>query len=91
MTNERKQKVKERHIRQLRKVGLKRLPAKWRDEGTLPKSFLPLRVRITVVSVAVVVYGGWVFGSMVVAESDFFSALELGIVVFDGDSEFSHK
>ena len=79
-----KQKVKERHIRQLRKL-IEAVALQNGDEGTLPKSFLPLRVMITVVSVAVVVYGVMVFGSMVVAESDFFSALEL--VFSTGDSE----
>ena len=84
MTMKKKQKVKERHIRQLRKL-IEAVALQNGDEGTLPKSFLPLRVMITVVSVAVVVYGVMVFGSMVVAESDFFSALEL--VFSTGDSE----
>ena len=81
-----KQKVKERHVLQLRKL-IGAVAEQNGEEGTLPKSFLPLRVMITVVSVAVVVYGVMVFGSMVVAESDLVHALEL--VFSTGDSELA--
>ena len=81
-----KQKVKERNVRQLRKL-IEAVAEQNGEEGTLPKSFLPLRVMITVVSVAVVVYGVMVFGSMVVAESDLVHALEL--VFSTGDSELA--
>lgn len=79
-----KQKVKERHVGQLRKL-IGAVAEQNGDEGTLPKSFLPLRVIITVVSVAAVVCGVVVFGSMVVAEADLVHALEL--VFSTGDSE----
>ena len=79
-----KRRVKERNVRQLRKL-IGAVALQNGEEGTLPKSFLPLRVMITVVSVAVVVYGVMVFGSMVVAESDLVHALEL--VFSTGDSE----
>ena len=81
-----KRRVKERNVRQLRKL-IEAVALQNGDEGTLPKSFLPLRVMITVVSVAVVVYGVMVFGSMVVAESDLVHALEL--VFSTGDSELA--
>ena len=79
-----KRRVKERHVSQLRKL-IGAVALQNGEEGTLPMSFLPLRVMITVVSVAVVVYGVMVFGSMVVAESDLVHALEL--VFSTGDSE----
>ena len=79
-----KRRVKERNVRQLRKL-IGAVALQNGEEGTLPKCFLPLRVMITVVSVAVVVYGVMVFGSMVVAESDLVHALEL--VFSTGDSE----
>ena len=81
-----KQRVKERNVRQLRQL-IGAVALQNGEEGTLPKSFLPLRVMITVVSVAVVVYGVMVFGSMVVAESDLVHALEL--VFSTGDSELA--
>ena len=81
-----KRRVKERHVSQLRKL-IGAVALQNGDEGTLPKSFLPLRVMITVVSVAAVVYGVMVFGSMVVAESDLVHALEL--VFSTGDSELA--
>ena len=81
-----KRRVKERNVRQLRKL-IGAVALQNGEEGTLPKSFLPLRVMITVVSVAVVVYGVMVFGSMVVAESDLVHALEL--VFSTGDSELA--
>lgn len=84
MTMKSKRRVKERNVRQLRKL-IGAVALQNGEEGTLPKSFLPLRVMITVVSVAVVVYGVMVFGSMVVAESDLVHALEL--VFSTGDSE----
>ena len=81
-----KRRVKERHVLQLRKL-IGAVAEQNGEEGTLPKSFLPLRVMITVVSVAVVVYGVMLFGSMVVAESDLVHALEL--VFSTGDSELA--
>ena len=48
-----KQKVKERNVRQLRQL-IGAVAEQNGEEGTLPKSFLPLRVIITVVSVAAV-------------------------------------
>jgi len=79
-----KQRVKERHVSQLRKL-IGAVVEQNGEEGTLPMSFLPLRMMITILSVAVVVYGVMVFGSMVVAESDLVHALEL--VFSTGDSE----
>ena len=79
-----KQKVKERHVRQLRQL-IGAVTEQNGDEGILPKSFLPLRVIITVVSVAAVVCGVAVFGRAVLIETDFFTALEL--VFSTGDSE----
>ena len=81
-----KRRVKERNVRQLRKL-IGAVALQNGEEGTLPMSFSPLRVMITVVSVAVVVYGVMVFGSMVVAESDLVHALEL--VFSTGDSELA--
>ena len=81
-----KHRVKERNVSQLRQL-IGAVVEQNGEEGTLPKSFLPLRVMITVVSVAVVVYGVMVFGSMVVAESDLVHALEL--VFSTGDSELA--
>ena len=81
-----KHRVKERNVSQLRQL-IEAVTEQNGEEGTLPKSFLPLRVMITVVSVAVVVYGVMVFGSMVVAESDLVHALEL--VFSTGDSELA--
>ena len=81
-----KRRVKERNVRQLRKL-IGAVALQNGEEGTLPMSFSPLRVMITVVSIAVVVYGVMVFGSMVVAESDLVHALEL--VFSTGDSELA--
>ena len=79
-----KQKVKERNVRQLRQlIGV--VTEKNGEEGTLPMSFLPLRAMITILSVAGVVYAVVVFGSAFLVESDFFPALEL--VFSTGDSE----
>ena len=81
-----KRRVKERNVRQLRKL-IGAVALQNGEEGTLPMSFSPLRVMITVGSIAVVVYGVMVFGSMVVAESDLVHALEL--VFSTGDSELA--
>lgn len=82
---EKKQKVKERHVGQLRKL-IGAVAEQNGDEGILPKSFLPLRVIITVVSVAAVVCGVVVFGSMVVAEADLIHALKLVFSTRDSEA-----
>ena len=79
-----KQKVKERNVRQLRQL-IGAVIEQNGEEGTLPMSLSPLRVLITILSVAAVVCGVVVFGRAVLIESDFFSALEL--VFSTGDSE----
>ena len=79
-----KQKVKERNVRQLRKL-IGAVVEQNGEEGTLPMSFLPLRMMITIFSVAAVVCAVVVFGRAFLVESDFFSALEL--VFSTGDSE----
>ena len=79
-----KQRVKERNVRQLRQL-IGAVVEQNGEEGTLPMSFFPLRVLITILSVAGVVCAVVVFGSMVLAESDFFPAL--GLVFSTGDSE----
>ena len=79
-----KQRVKERNVRQLRQL-IGAVALQNGEEGTLPMSFFPLRVLITILSVAGVVCAVVVFGSMVLAESDFFPAL--GLVFSTGDSE----
>ena len=79
-----KQKVKERNVRQLRQL-IGAVIEQNGEEGTLPMSFLPLRMMITILSVAAVVCGVVVFGRAFLVESDFFSALEL--VFSTGDSE----
>ena len=81
-----KQKVKERNVRQLRQL-IGAVALQNGEEGTLPMTFLPVRAIITILSVAAVVYGVMVFGSMVVAESDLVHALEL--VFSTGDSELA--
>lgn len=81
---EKKQKVKERHVGQLRKL-IRAVAEQNGDEGTLPKSFLPLRVIITVVSVAAVVCGVALLGRAFLVESYFFQGLKL--VFSTGDSE----
>ena len=79
-----KQKVKERNVRQLRQlIGV--VAEQNGEEGTLPGSFFPLRVMITILSVAGVVCGVVVFGSIGLAESDFFKTLELAFST--GNSE----
>lgn len=81
---EKKQKVKERHVGQLRKL-IGAVVEQNGDEGILPKSFLPLRVIITVVSVAAVVCGVALLGRAFLVESYFFQGLKL--VFSTGDSE----
>ena len=79
-----KQKVKERHVRQLRQL-IEAVTEQNGEEGTLPMSFLPLRIVITILSVAGVVCAVAVLGRALLVESDFFPALEL--VFSTGDSE----
>ena len=70
-----KQKVKERNVRQLRQL-IGAVAEQNGEEGTLPMSFFPLRIVITILSVAAVVCGVAVFGGMVVVETDLFQALQ---------------
>ena len=79
-----KQRVKERNVRQLRQL-IEAVTEQNGEEGTLPMSFFPIRILITVLSVAGVVCAVVVFGRAFLVESDFFSALEL--VFSTGDSE----
>ena len=79
-----KQKVKERNVRQLRQL-IGAVIEQNGEEGTLPMSLSPLRVLITILSVAAVVCGVVVFGNAFLVESDFFPGLEL--VFTTGDSE----
>lgn len=79
-----KQKVKERHVRQLRQL-IEAVTEQNGEEGTLPMSFFPLRMGITILSVAAVVCGVAVLGRALLVESDFFPAL--GLVFSTGDSE----
>lgn len=81
-----KQKVKERHVRQLRQL-IGAVAEQNGEEGTLPMSLFPLRMVITILSVGAVVCGVVVFGRAVLIESDFFSALEL--VFSTRDSEIA--
>lgn len=79
-----KQRVKERNVSQLRElIGV--VAEQNGEEGTLPMSFLPLRMMITILSVAAVVCGVVVLGRALLVESDFFPAL--GLVFSTGDSE----
>ena len=71
-----KQKVKERHVRQLRQL-IGAVALQNGEEGTLPMSLSPLRILITVLSVAGVVFAVAVFGSMVMIEAGFFHTLAL--------------
>lgn len=71
-----KQKVKERHVRQLRQL-IEAVTEQNGEEGTLPMSFFPLRMMITILSVAAVVCGVVVFGSMFMIEAGFFHTLSL--------------
>ena len=71
-----KQKVKERNVRQLRQL-IGAVALQNGEEGTLPMSLSPLRVLITILSVAAVVCGVVVFGSMFMIEAGFFHTLSL--------------
>ena len=71
-----KRRVKERHVSQLRKL-IGAVAEQNGEEGTLPMSFLPVRAIITILSVAAVVYGVVVFGSMVVVETGLIYDLKL--------------
>ena len=79
-----KQRVKERHVSQLRKL-IGAVAEKNGEEGTLPMSLSPLRILITILSVAGVVCAVAVLGRALLVESDFFPAL--GLVFSTGDSE----
>ena len=79
-----KQRVKERNVRQLRQL-IGAVALQNGEEGTLPMSLYPLRICITILSVAAVVCGVAVLGRALLVESDFFPALEL--VFSTGDSE----
>lgn len=79
-----KQRVKERHVRQLRQL-IGAVAEQNGEEGTLPMGLFPLRMVITILSVAAVVCGVVVFGRAVLIETDFFTAL--GLVFSTGDSE----
>ena len=71
-----KRRVKERNVRQLRQL-IGAVALQNGEEGTLPMSFLPVRTIITILSVATVVCGVVVFGSMVVVETGLFHTLAL--------------
>lgn len=71
-----KQKVKERNVRQLRQL-IEAVTEQNGEEGTLPMSLSPLRMMITILSVAAVVCGVVVFGSMFMIEAGFFHTLSL--------------
>ena len=71
-----KQKVKERNVRQLRQL-IEAVTEQNGEEGTLPMSLSPLRMMITILSVAAVVCGVVVFGSMFMIEAGFFHTLAL--------------
>ncbi len=79
-----KQKVKERNVRQLRQL-IGAVAEQNGEEGTLPMSLYPLRICITILSVAGVVFAVAVLGRALLVESDFFPAL--GLVFSTGDSE----
>ena len=79
-----KQKIKERNVRQLRQL-IGAVALQNGEEGTLPMNFFPIRILITVLSVAGVVFAVALLGRALLVESDFFSALEL--VFSTGDSE----
>ena len=71
-----KQKVKERHVRQLRQL-IEAVTEQNGEEGTLPMNLSPLRMMITILSVAAVVCGVVVFGSVFMIEAGFFHTLSL--------------
>mgnify|MGYP000901552980 FL=1 len=79
-----KRKVKERNVRQLRQL-IEAVAEQNGEEGTLPMSFFPLRILITVLSVAAVVCAVAVLGRALLVESDFFKTLELAFST--GNSE----
>ena len=79
-----KQKVKERNVRQLRQL-IGAVIEQNGEEGTLPMRFLPLRMMITILSVAGVVFAVALLGRALLVESDFFHGL--GLVFSTGDSE----
>ena len=79
-----KQKVKERNVRQLRQL-IGAVVEQNGEEGTLPMSLSPLRILITILSVAAVVCTVAVLGRALLVESDFFQGLKL--VFSTGDSE----
>ena len=70
-----KRRVKERNVRQLRQL-IGAVALQNGEEGTLPMSFFPLRIVITILSVAAVVCGVVVFGRMAVVEAGLFQALQ---------------
>ena len=71
-----KQRVKERNVSQLRQL-IGAVAEQNGEEGTLPMSLSPLRILITILSVAAVVCGVVVFGSMFMIEAGFFHTLAL--------------
>ena len=71
-----KQRVKEHGVRQLRQL-IGAVTEQNGEEGTLPMSLSPLRMMITILSVAAVVCGVVVFGSMFMIEAGFFHTLSL--------------
>ena len=71
-----KQRVKERHVRQLRQL-IEAVTEQNGEEGTLPMNLSPLRMMITILTVAAVVCGVVVFGSMFMIEAGFFHTLAL--------------
>ena len=79
-----KQKVKERNVRQLRQL-IEAVTEQNGEEGTLPMSLYPLRIFITILSVAGVVFAVALLGRALLVESDFFHGL--GLVFSTGDSE----
>ena len=79
-----KQKVKERNVRQLRQL-IEAVIEQNGEEGTLPMSLSPLRILITILSVAGVVFAVALLGRALLVESDFFQGLKL--VFSTGDSE----
>ena len=81
-----KQRVKERHVSQLRQL-IGAVALQNGEEGTLPMGLFPLRMVITILSVAAVVCGVVVFGRMAVVEAGLFRALES--MFSTGDSEIA--
>ena len=79
-----KRKVKERNVRQLRKL-IGAVVEQNGEEGTLPMSLFPLRIFITILSVAGVVFAVALLGRALLVESDFFHGLELAFST--GNSE----